>query len=303
MDEMSYPILNSVLLLTFNFVSAIATIVLNKMCFDHTSIPPSALSVLHYVFTYFALFVLSKYGVFVPSEAPLDRQLVSLAILTSAGLGLSNASLRFNSLWLYQILKILVTPCVALLEFLWYKQVIRYDRSISLLVVCLGVYFASISTSSSPTSTAAPFNWVGVLSGLSLLPIAAIYKVQWSALQKYYGWDTLTLMYAVLPTATAFLLCVSLITEFPTHYPPVEKFINPLGMSLIVLSSVGAFFVNWSCFLVLGKISALAHVLLGQFKTCAVVVIAFLFYDGSSTSSTAIVGAVLALVAMSYFSF
>lgn len=294
-------------LLAFNFFSAIGTIVLNKYVFDVTHLPPTTLSVVHYVITYGFLCALKRSGVFEASDVPLDRSLVSIAVLTAAGLALSNASLRYNNVWLYQILKILVTPMITLLEYFWYGTCISKDRVIALVVVCLGVLGASASPSRRPGGD--DMTLLGIVVGIVLLPVAAVYKVQWSAMQKIYGWDTLTLMHKVLPSATMTLVLAALLTEGPalmmmgSQTTSITPSLSALwGLGVVALSGIGAFFVNWSCFLVVGKISALAHVLLGQFKTCAIVVLAFFFYS-APTDLWSLSSAAVSILAMSYYAY
>ena len=62
-----------------------------------------------------------------------------------------------------------------------------------------------------------------------------------------------------------------------------------------------AFCATWSATLIFGMISALAHVLLGQVKTCSVVVVGAVFYDAHQTTG-GIFGAALALASITVYS-
>ena len=72
-------------------------------------------------------------------------------------------------------------------------------------------------------------------------------------------------------------------------------------MQWIFASGVAAFCATWSATLIFGMISALAHVLLGQVKTCSVVVVGAVFYDAHQTTG-GIFGAALALASITVYS-
>ena len=76
---------------------------------------------------------------------------------------------------------------------------------------------------------------------------------------KEEGWNTLALMRRVLPLATLFMAGLVPLVDPPglTSYE-----YTPRACSVLALSGVAAFFVNWSGFLVLGACSALTHTVL-----------------------------------------
>ena len=63
---------------------------------------------------------------------------------------------------------------------------------------------------------------------------------------------------------------------------------------------MAAFFVNLSGFLVLGSINAIAHVLLGQLKTCAIILGAFMLF-GAEYSLVQLAGAAVAVGAIVFY--
>ena len=89
--------------------------------------------------------------------------------------------------------------------------------------------------------------------------------------------STLALMSVVLP----FAICVQAVMS-PLVDPPgiLESQFTPDALLWIGLSGIFAFLVNFSGFLVIGNISTLAHVLLGQLKT-AIIMIGATFLFGS----------------------
>ena len=84
-------------------------------------------------------------------------------------------------------------------------------------------------------------------------------------------------MSAVLP----FSICVQAIMSPLVDPPGILEFqFTSDALLWIGLSGIFAFMVNFSGFLVMGNISALAHVLLGQLKT-AIIMIGATFLFGS----------------------
>ena len=79
------------------------------------------------------------------------------------------------------------------------------------------------------------------------------------------------------------------------------RWLNVEAVGYILASALAAFAASWSATLIFGLISALAHVLLGQVKTCSVIVAGTLFYDASPTPK-GIAGASLALIAITSYS-
>ena len=104
--------------------------------------------------------------------------------------------------------------------------------------------------------------------------ICAHTQVGWAAAEKDDGWQTLPLLYRLVPYSTVFLAAL-----VPLVDPPgVTSFDVTLKAGvLLALSGLGAFLVNWSGFLVLGACSPLTHILLGQGKSSAVMLASFLF--------------------------
>ena len=142
------------------------------------------------------------------------------------------------------------------------------------------------------------FNKTGTLCASLWVPLAAIYKVQWGRVRNICQCSTLALMRAVLP----FAICVQAAISPIVDPPGIMDFVWTKEAFLwIGLSGVAAFLVNFSGFLVMGNISALAHVLLGQFKTAIIMVLATVIF-GSRYSAVQLLGAVGAVIAIVVYS-
>lgn len=279
------------LFLMFNFVATIAVTFINKTCFSRVNFGyPAALSNVHYVITWLGVECMRRLGLFEPLKIQptlLEKNFLAIVLVVGVVTPLNNASLKLNGMGFYQIFKLLVTPVVVALEYLLDGTVVSLTRGASLLAVCCFVLFSSrTSTDISVWGTLAACVWV---------PLAALYKVQWGRVKKlYHNCSTLALMHAVYPYAIVVQALIS-----PVVDPPglLQYRWTPEAVFWIFLSGIAAFLVNFSGFLVMGNIGALAHVLLGQLKTSVIMVGAY-FIFGSRYSSLQLVGAMGAVGAI-----
>mmetsp|Transcript_62262 Transcript_62262/g.103480 ORF Transcript_62262/g.103480 Transcript_62262/m.103480 type:complete len:352 (-) Transcript_62262:179-1234(-) len=280
-------LLESFAYLSFNFASAVGVIFVNKALFSHFSFSfTTALTSFHYVSNAVGLELLAACGVFSKRSSPLSGRLLLLAIVVGMAPALNNLSLLLNSLGFYQVVKLLVTPCIVVLERMLYGARMSTSRAAALLVVCIGVGVACVNDMS--------INIAGSLAAAAWVPAAAVYKVLWSRIAKEEAWATLPLMQRVLPLSTcATLLMVPLIDP-----PGLFEFQWTFDrMLLVALSGVSAFFVNWSGFLVMGACSALTHTVLGQLKACVIILGGWLLFDQRYPPKS-IFGASMAIIAM-----
>ena len=201
--------------------------------------------------------------------------MVMLAIVVGAAPAINNLSLKLNDVGFYTTCKLLVTPCIVAMEWSFYGKGMTARRALALMGVCAGVGIASINDVS--------LNLSGALASLVWVPIAATYKVLWSSVAKGAPgegppWHTLALMRAVLPWSTIVILVL-----VPLIDPPglLEYEWSLRALMLLSASSIGAFFVNWSGFLVMGACSALTHTILGQLKACIAILGGWLLFSQS----------------------
>jgi solute carrier family 35, member E3 len=87
---------------------------------------------------------MAKFGLFEMKHITV-RQVLPLAACYALCTPLSNLSLAFNSVGFYQMMKILTTPYVALVEALFYGSKFSKPIITSLIVVTIGVVFASVN--------------------------------------------------------------------------------------------------------------------------------------------------------------
>jgi hypothetical protein len=279
--------------LFFNFFSTVAVTFINKLCFTRVNFGfPAALCNIHFLVTFLGVETMRRVGIFQSlngsrgsSVYPSLRDPGFLALVVVVGIvtPLNNTSLKLNSVGFYQIFKLLVTPGVLLLEYILDKKVLSKHRALAVCFVCAFVFLSSRADLN--------ISFYGTLCASIWVPFAAAYKVQWGRARQQYACSTLQLMHVVLPHAIVVQLLISPLVDPPgvLSFQWTQEAVFWIG-----LSGFSAFLVNFSGFLVMGNIGALAHVLLGQLKT-AVIMIGSLFIFGTYFPKMQIIGALGAI--------
>lgn len=185
--------------------------------------------------------------------------------------------------------KIAVTPTIVLAEFLLFRKTISFQKALALAVVSIGVAIATVSD--------LEFNLFGALIAIAWIIPSAINKILWSTLQQQGNWTALALMWKTTPFTIFFLV-------------PLMPWLDPPGVlsfdwdvnssTAIMISALLGFLLQWSGALALGATSATSHVVLGQFKTCVILLGGYLILD-SDPGIVSLGGAVIALTGMSVY--
>ena len=274
--------------LMFNLVSAIGVTLINKYCFTKVEFGfPTALCNIHYVFSWIGVDVMRRLGMFQPMKViTFDRAFCMTILFLSICPVLNNTSLQLNSVGFAQIFKLLVSPAIVCLEYILDRKTLSMKRTFALLAVFLFVILSSKFT--------LDFSLKGATVASMWVPLAAGYKVQWGRTQRQKKCSTMALMHATLPYATMIQFLLN-----PLMDPPglLSFSWSMEAVFWLSMSGLAAFFVNLSGFLVLGHISGLAHVLLGQFKTSIICLSAFYLFD-SKYSKEQIINAVGAITSI-----
>ncbi|KAK6947117.1 Sugar phosphate transporter domain [Dillenia turbinata] len=279
--------------MAFNFFVAVGIIMANKLVMGRVGFNfPIFLTLIHYVFAWILLGVIKVFSL-LPASPPTKTtpfsSLFALGTVMAFSSGLANASLKHNSVGFYQMAKISVTPTIVLAEFIWYKKTISFEKVIALAVVSIGVAVATV--------TDLEFNFFGACIAIAWIIPSATNKILWSNMQHRHNWTALALMWKTTPTTIFFLLAL-----MPCLDPPgVLSFkwdVN--NTSAIFISAALGFLLQLSGALALGATSAVSHVVLGQFKTCVILLAGYLLF-GSDPGFISICGAVVALGGMTVY--
>ncbi|KAI3510199.1 hypothetical protein L1887_25730 [Cichorium endivia] len=282
-----------VVALTFNFLVSVGIIMGNKLVMGRVGFNyPIFLTLIHYTTAWMLLAVLKALSLLPPSpptKATPFSWLFCLGAVMAFASGLANTSLKHNSVGFYQMAKIAVTPTIVVAEFIIFRKIISFYKVVALAIVSVGVAVATI--------TDLEFNLFGACIATAWIIPSAINKILWSNLQQKSNWTALALMWKTTPITIFFL-----VTLMPWLDPPgVLSFKWDINNSIAVLiSALLGFLLQWSGALALGATSATSHVVLGQFKTCVILLGGYLVFS-SDPGYSSVCGAFVAICGMSVY--
>ncbi|CAL1409146.1 unnamed protein product [Linum trigynum] len=280
--------------LTFNFVIAVGIIFINKWVLQGVGFRfPICLTFIHYSISWILMAVLKALSI-LPAPPPSKANnltLFTLGFVMSLSTGLANVSLKYNSVGFYQMAKIAVTPSIVLAEFIWLKKRVSFSKVVALTVASTGVAVATV--------TDLQFSLFGACVALAWIVPSAVNKILWSTMQQRDNWTALALMWKTTPITLVFLTALIPFLDPPGVFSYDWTFSNT---TLIITSALFGFLLQWSGALALGATSPVSHVVLGQFKTC-IVLLGNYYIFGSNPGVISIFGALIAIGGMSGFTY
>ncbi|XP_052479100.1 nucleotide-sugar uncharacterized transporter 1 isoform X4 [Gossypium raimondii] len=136
------------------------------------------------------------------------------------------------------------------------------------------------------------------LKAMAWIIPSAVNKILWSNVQQQQKWTALPLMWKTTPITLVFLVFM-----IPLDPPGLLAFHWSFSStSAILMSAFLGFLLQWSSALALGATSAISSVVLGQFKTC-VILLGNYYLFGSNPGTTSIFGAFIAIGGMSFYTY
>ena len=176
----------------------------------------SSFAAFHFCVTGATLYIASKapFRKFVPKIPSRIQDMLPLGVAMCLNVVLPNYSLAFSSVTFYQIARILLTPTVALVRYIWYGTVVPTRASLTLIPLLLGVavvvYFETRDTSSTSTT------WAGVVFAFTGVVASSLYTIWISTCQKSLDMNSMQLLQNQAPMS-AFLLLFAI--PFTDHSP------------------------------------------------------------------------------------
>lgn len=264
------------LYLFFNAASSIGIVFANKVVFQTYKFKfGTLLTLIHFVFTFLGLEVCRQCGVFERKPVSFGA-ILPLCIAFCGFVALTNVSLVYNSVGFYQLVKVLTTPMIVVIQTIWYNETFSLKIKLSLAVTCVGVIIGTV------TDTEA--NLIGTIVALSALLITSLYQIWVGTKQKELECNPYQLLYYQAPISALILIPIVPVLDLwlpdkdPEAPPKVFEMPNGAAMIAIVISSTLAFLVNLSIFLVIGKTSPVTYNVLGHFKLCVILSLGFAFF-------------------------
>jgi len=115
-----------------NISVSISIVLINKWLYTKYGFPNVSLTCIHFIVTSIGLFICQQMGVFQPKSVPI-RKMVPLALTFCGFVVFTNLSLETNTVGTYQLIKTMTTPCIMLIQTLYYNK--TFSTPVKLTVV------------------------------------------------------------------------------------------------------------------------------------------------------------------------
>ncbi|CDF35525.1 similar to glucose-6-phosphate/phosphate translocator [Chondrus crispus] len=278
-----------------NFGSSVSLVVLNKVVMDNHGFKFAAtLTFFHLVCTFLLLRLAAALGIFEIKRLPV-RDVAKLAAGTMGFITFTNLSLQHNSVGFYQVMKVMTTPTVVIIEALLYQKYLENTLRLSLVPVCLGVIITTV--------TDFRLNAVGAGYAIAGVIVTSFYQIWSGTLQRSLDCNALQLQAYVAPLAALFILpFVPLLDNWSTNDLESIWYYNfaPNNLSLISVTGFFGFLVNISIFLVIGRSSPLSYNILGHCKTVVVLLSDYVLFHRPFTFKSSF-GIILTLIGVFWY--
>ncbi|EEU43075.1 uncharacterized protein NECHADRAFT_46748 [Fusarium vanettenii 77-13-4] len=293
-DSPKQAIWISGLWIIINTIATVGIVFTNKAIFSDPALRHCQLSFasFHFLVTWLTLHVLSKspLSLFVPRRAA-TRQMIPLAMAMCFNVILPNMSLAYSSVMFYQLARIPVTPAVALMNLLLYREILPLLAVFALVPVCVGVGMFTYSDSSrtvdgeiSQTST------LGVVFAFTGVFASDLYTIWIASYHRKLQMSSMQLLYNQAPIASLLLLyIIPFLDVFPDQRTvPIHRWF------MIALSGVLASLINISQFYIVAQTSPVSSTVVGHVKTCTIVALGWAL-SGRDINEWSVVGVFIAV--------
>jgi len=278
--------------MALNFCTSILIIWTNKLAYQNGFKWALSLTVLHFCITFLGLEICARCGMFVRKQL----KIMSVVPISAAFCGFvlfNNLSLQYNVVGMYQLLKVMTTPCIVCMQFFLYQVSLPRDQMIALVPICIGVVIATVSS--------IDINFWGLFWGIAGILSTSIYQIWVKTEQSNLEASSQQLLYYQAPVSAFMLICI---------IPFVEDIFGPEGLLsfqwepvvtfYVFLSSALAFLVNLSIYLVISSTSPVSYNVLGHGKLCVILASGFLLF-GDSFSFKIFLGVVTTFGGVVYY--
>ncbi|KXS99591.1 hypothetical protein AC578_2225 [Pseudocercospora eumusae] len=284
---------------TVNTTGTAAIVFVNKRIFSDASLKHAQVTfaAFHFAVTFGLLYALSRTSIPMFQAKRIDSYLVvPLALAMIFNVVLPNASLANSSIQFYQVARVLLTPCVATLNYVLYKATIPKYAALMLVPVCIGVAVVSyFDTQPIGEAKMKGTNTWGVIFAFAGVFASSIYTVWIAKYHKTLECTSVQLLMNQAPMSVLILLYVIPFSDDVTVWRSTESH----SWVLILLSGLLACLINLSQFVIINEAGPVSSTVVGHFKTCAIVAMGWIISrkplkDGSLVGVVLAVGGIIA---------
>ncbi|KAL2015511.1 hypothetical protein VTK56DRAFT_5349 [Thermocarpiscus australiensis] len=312
---------SSLIWMIINTLATIGIVFTNKAIFSNPSLKLAQLTfaAFHFFITWLTLFVISRpcLALFTPRRTPL-RDILPLSVAMSLNVILPNLSLAFSSVTFYQVARILLTPTVAVLNYLLHGATLPRSAILALVPTCAGVglvsYYDSQPTTSTSTITIQTTSPLGVAFAFAGVLASSLYTVWIASHLRALRLQAAQLLLNQAPVAALLLLyAIPFVDTFPSAAASSPSSSSGcrtgaevggtarcgvlpavvVGL-LIAASGLLAALINISQFFIVARTGPVSSTVVGHVKTCAIVALGWVV-SGRPVRDRTAVGVVVAI--------
>ncbi|CAL3965924.1 hypothetical protein PZA11_002739 [Diplocarpon coronariae] len=280
--------------MTVNTLATIGIVFTNKAIFSDPSLKLAQLTfaAFHFFITWLTLFTISRprFAYFVPRTVAI-KEIIPLAVAMSLNVILPNLSLAFSTVTFYQVARILLTPMVALMNFVLYRATLPRNAIYALIPACAGVgmvsYYDSLPGADASVKTT---SMLGVIFAFSGIFASSLYTVWIASYHKKLQMNSMQLLFNQAPLAAFMLLYViPFVDTFPTWTEvPVNRWV------MIMFSGLFAMVINVSQFFIIAQTGPVSSTVVGHVKTCSIVALGWIS-SGRAVGDKSVFGVLIAI--------
>jgi solute carrier family 35 protein E3 len=272
-----------------NLLATVGIVFTNKAIFtDKTLVKmPVTFTAFHFFCTFCTLFVMQLVGKFTPKSIRVI-EILPLCLLFCGNVLLPNMSLAYSSVSFYQLIRILVTPATALLNWLFYNTLINRGQLMSLIPICGGIAMTTVfdlKGGGSEKSTSV----YGVICGSAGVMVSAMYVIWIGVYFKRHNCSSLQLLYNQAPVS---VILLSIVIPFTDTIPNFSD-VSSEAKRLVLVSGMFAILINMSQFYIVQGTNALTSTVVGHMKTCSILALGWAF--GAPMHIMAALGTIVAV--------
>ncbi|RBQ67903.1 hypothetical protein FVER14953_21120 [Fusarium verticillioides] len=272
----------------------------NKAILSGNSLKHAQLSfaAFHFTITGLVLFILSRprFAFFTPKPVTI-RHMIPLSTVMALNVIFPNLSLAYSSVPFYQISRILITPCVAAMNFVLYRATLPFYACMALVPACIGVGMVSYFDTKATSASAATTGLLGVIFAFLCIFFSSLYTVWLESYRKQLSMTSMQLLLNQAPLS-AFLLLYFI--PFVDKAPDLEDLSLDLWV-LVLLSGIFAALVNVSQFFIIAEMGPVTSTVVAHGKTCIIVAIGW-YISGRDVADKSIIGLMMALLGIILYS-
>jgi solute carrier family 35 protein E3 len=278
--------------MSLNFFSSVAIIWANKLAYKAGFRFATTLTVIHFIFTFFGLRVMSsdRFRMFSWKRLSI-LSVVPISLAFCGFVVFNNLSLQFNAIGTYQLLKVMTTPAIVLIQYVCYQTRLPLNQILALVPVCIGVVLATVSSVET--------NWRGTLFGTAGILSTSVYQIWVKTEQSRLECSSEQLLYYQAPVSAVMLTILLPIVEDVSGLLSFE-WVSIQSVWWVLSSSLLAFLVNLSIFLVIGTTSPVSYNVLGHGKLCVILVSGYLIF-GDECNARNLTGVSLAVCGIVWY--